>query len=276
MADRVYLTVPEELLTVADAVADRYEEFGYSVRVEHRELGYPYTPTLDCLRNSAALVIVEVDLEVKMDRLREWAGYGRSCSTDTRIVAAVRTNPVEADLARLDDLGVGLLICTEDRIVESMAAQDLAVNVKLPRLNRFSNEVRRLLGPVYEQFARGQWREGFEDACKVVEDLGRSYLSKHLSSGRIEILDKAGRKRNLSAAEIDRMTLGALANAFGGIRIKNRTDTLAAQVLSQINDDRIGVVHKKWARKTEENLRKNVGQHMWTVVRAVDELHRNI
>jgi hypothetical protein len=125
------------------------------------------------------------------------------------------------------------------------------------------------LGPVYEEFGRSHWREGFEDACQVLQVESAKYLTKGVETGRVTILDKNGNRRHVTATMIDRMTLGSLAVAFSNIEVPNHPDTVISEVLNRINKDRVGVAHKKAKQITEARLRKNVGQHMYRVITAL-------
>lgn len=148
------------------------------------------------------------------------------------------------------------------------------MNVALPERKRLSNALRRKLGGVYEQFDRSQWREGFGDAAQVLEEDARKYLLRGVQRNRITFIGANGRTKNYSEQRIRSMTLGALATAFAEIQVKTRADVIVADVLKLINKDRIGEVHKKADARTEERLRRNVGQHMWRVVDALKEIER--
>jgi len=75
-----------------------------------------------------------------------------------------------------------------------------------------------------------------------------------------------GKPRQISEADIEAMTMGALAKAFAEIQTKNQADSQIASVLAAINKDRVRVVHHKGKPDTEASLRKNVGQHMWKII----------
>jgi hypothetical protein len=150
----------------------------------------------------------------------------------------------------------------------------MALNVSLPKLETPPSQMRKILGPVYEQFNRSQWREGFEDACQAVETHARRYLAKGLASGRIALVTAKGKSRSLTTAQIDKLTLGQLAVAFAEIQNQNHADASIAKVLARINKDRVGVAHHKAKPATEARLRKNVGRHMWSVIAALKELTR--
>src|SRR5260370_32490131 len=120
-----------------------------------------------------------------------------------------------------------------------------------------------------DQFDRAQWREGFEDACQALEVQARRYFKKWTKTTRIKVLRK-GIPVALSNKEINKMTMGKLAETFGAIQSPNHADSIIEQALTTINKDRIGVAHHKAHKTTEKRLRTNVGQHMWTIVAALN------
>ncbi len=270
---RRFLTVPEELEYYADLAADYLEQHGYDVAVEHRELGYPYAPTLRCERAPTTL-LVEVDSGIRRDRTSDWIGYTRSSSTDIRIALAMPTDSARAadDETWLRAEGVGLYLCGDDLVQEAIPPLDMSLNLQPPNLASLDREIRRVLGPIYEQFGRSQWREGFKDACQAVEFEAREYLKRHVALGRLTFVTSAGRQRLLSSEQIDRMTMGQLAGAFGDIETQTYSDSMAGEALRLLNTDRVNITHHSTRPETEEALRKNVGQHMWRVVAALKEL----
>lgn len=270
---RQFLTVAEELLEHAECVADYFEQRGYSVKIEHTEIGYPYTPTLRCRRPPTTL-LVELYGSIPSDRLAAWTRYARSRSRDTRVALALPHDAPHRpeDDSQLRELGVGLYLSDGAKTEEAIPPLDMAVNVQLPELRTLPPKMRKVLGPVYEQFERSQWREGFEGACQAVETLGRKYLRDGMDTGRIVLITKAGNLRSLTHEQIDRLTLGQLAEAFGQIQNQNYSDATIAKVLVRLNKDRVGVAHHKTKYATEARLRRNVGQHMWNVVAALKEL----
>jgi hypothetical protein len=149
---------------------------------------------------------------------------------------------------------------------------DLALQLEPPELKNYPNSIRKALGPSYEQIGRGNWVEGFEDACNAVEDRARKYLTKHTDSGRITVSlgKKAGIK--LSRAEIDKMPLGALKDAFLAIDNPNHADAVIGQCLAELNPDRILAAHKRREAAAQRRLRRNVGKQMWIVLKALKEL----
>lgn len=258
----------------ASATASYYEDLGYNVAPEKRELGYPFAPTLRCKRRSTTC-FVEVDETPPLDRLKEWVAFGRSLRGDTRVVVAV---PDSANLSartqmQLKRLGVGLLVASEEEVRETMPAQDLALNLELPDLSNASRSLRTVLGPVYEQFGRNQWREGFEDACGALETAARDYLWKTLQSGRTVVLKANGTTKPLKKDRVYSMTIGQLATDFARLQHQNHSDSVIAAALDKVNRDRIRVAHKKTSATAERALRLNVGQQMWRIVGALKEIH---
>lgn len=273
MAGREFRTVPDELLEHANAAATFHEEHGYSVKVERKEPAFPYRPTLLCKRAPTTLVI-EVVESVELDRAREWSRFGHSLTRDTRFAFAVpasnnRNHDIDAALA---ELGVGLLVVDGDTVLETLPAKDLAVNLDFPELRRLSPKLRKLLAPAYEQFQRSQWREAFNEMCQVLEKECLAHLKKGVNSGRVTFRRPNGRVWKLTVAQIDKMPMGGLAQAFSLIETPNHADTVAATTLTKINKDRIAVTHKKGTAATEARLRRNAGQDIWLVVSALKEI----
>ena len=99
---------------------------------------------------------------------------------------------LDADIARsgredqsIRTLGVGLYVPLDSgELMEVAAPRDLAVNLELPTGESLPPELRGLLGSAYEQFERSNWREGFGDACQVVEEESRRYLIAGLTTGQ--------------------------------------------------------------------------------------------
>jgi hypothetical protein len=274
MGGRTYLTVADELIELADAIADYQESMGYKVWVERTETPYPSTPTLVAKRNRTTL-ITEVDSEVRLTKLEVWSRYGRSCQRDTRIAVAI---PESAQLsakdeAQLNDLGVGAYQSLPDRVLVRVTPKDLAVNAALPHPQSLPQKIRALVGPFMEQFERGDWREAFDAACRVVEVEARKYLIVGVNRGRVVIVGKKGVPLHPTPQQIEKWTLGQLAVGFQNIQKQNKADSEIGKVLSIVNKDRVRVTHFGHKADTEVKLRKNVGQHMWSLIRALREIH---
>lgn len=263
MARRKFQTVPDELLHVAESMADFMTNRGFTVRPEKQDLGYPNCPTLHCRRGHTTCVI-EVVTQIERQRLVEWVGYGKSAGQDFRVSFAVSAAAgLRAEVRdELAEAGAGLFELDGDGCEERVVAQDLSLNVELPPLASMPQPVRRLLGPAYEHFDRGNWRESFEAAAQALEEEARRYLKRHMT--RVIFVGKP-----VTTQLINRMTLGALAKSFQRIQNQNLDDKQIGATLDVINKDRIGVVHHRGRKRAENRLRVNVGRHMWAICGAM-------
>jgi hypothetical protein len=268
-----FRTVPEELLGVAAAAGTWLKSRGYKVTPEHEKTGYPVTPTLYG-RRSPTTAIIEVDEAVVIDNMTEWAAYGRSRTTDTRVWCAVaedakRTGKQDLHLKRL---GVGLLLVSDGKANEMIPPKDLAVNVELPSIDGLSPSLQKALGPVYEHFDRAEWREGFEEACLALEDAARKHLWAGVKAGRIAVVSARGKQEELTKTKIDEFTMGDLKVRFGRILQQTRADRVIGDALKDVNPHRIGVAHHKKKAAAETKLRRNVGTKMWLIFGALKEI----
>jgi hypothetical protein len=271
-----FRTVPEELLGIAAAAAEWLADRGYKVVPERQETGYPFTPTVYGKRASTT-ALIEVDAEVPIDRVQEWVGYGRSRTSDTRVWCAIgedapRTGKQDR---QLKELGVGLLLVGGGEASEMIPARDLAVSVVLPGVKTLSRRLQQMLGPVYDHFDRAEWREGFQEACLVLEDAARNHLWKGMKAGRIVIVSTTGKQEQLTKEKIDGFTMGQLAERFGRIVQQTHADRVIGDVLKRVNPDRVGVVHHKRKAAAEAKLRRNVGSEMWLIIGALKEIDRS-
>ncbi len=269
-----FLTVPDELLGVASAVADHLEARGYRVTAERHDIGYPFTPTLYAKRGSTT-AFVEVDATVRVERLAEWVAYGRSRSRDTRVWVALA---VDAPRGRGEDialkkLGVGVLLIEGESVNEMLPSQDLALNLALPDMSAAPRPVRELLGRAYEHFDRAEWRESFQDACLALETSARRHLWAGIRSGRITLVSPAGRQLSRTKAQIDRLTMGQLGDQFAMIQPQSRADRVIGDALRRVNSDRIPATHHKLTAAAETRLRRNVGRQMWLIFGALRVMH---
>jgi hypothetical protein len=267
-----YLTIPDELLGVAERAETYFRDRGYRVKIENRDLAYPYVPAFTAARSPTSL-IVEVQSTISLDRVDQWVRYCKSCTKDMRFATCVPAGielPTSMVMA-LRRNGIGLYSTNHD-VMEILAPTDQAVALQLPELRGFSAAIRDMLGPSYEKCGRGDWREGFEDACQAFETEARAHLKR--GSKRIKVLDKKGNVIKLTAKRIDKMTIGQLAHQYAQIQSPNYLDSQIAQTLTAINPDRIGVVHKKRKGRAETSLRKNVGHLMWTIINCVVEMKK--
>lgn len=268
-----FQTLSTDLVEFAEAACIYFKGLGYSVKIEPSELGYPKTPALRCARNHTT-IIVEVCERANMDLMRVWVALGRSTDKDLRVSICIPTS-AQRHLPKYQqecqELGVGVYVADSTNVQEWSAPQDLSLKVHLPLLTGYPRKVRVALGSAYEQFGRKQWREGFEEACKALEQRARTYLKTAINRGRLTIY-VSGKPKNPSATAINKMTFGQLANAFANAQPQNATDSLIQKTLTSVNPDRVGVAHKLDRIRTEKSLRKNVGVHMHTIVQALKQI----
>jgi len=267
-----FKTVSEKLLPVAEETVRYFRGRGFTVSIEKLRVGYPYTPTLECKRQHTT-IIVELFENVPDEKLDQWVAYARSSNRDIRMAVCVQEALVGLPHIenQLREKGIGLYVLTPGGIVERISPPDLGLTLYLPPLQSLPQKVRNLLGPAYDYYTRTQWRECFEEACKILEAQARSYLKNGLKTGRIVLLTHKG-VRVLSQRQINRMTMGNLAKCFGQIQNQNHSDAVIEKVLTRINRDRVRITHHKASRATETHLRANVGQHMWVIVDALKQI----
>lgn len=267
-----FLTVPIDLVEYAEAAITFFRDRGFKVKPEHFEVGFPDRPTIVCTRQGTKL-IVEVTNKISRRSLEEWNRFGSSCSADTQFALCVpHTRSVSGpEITLLQKFKAGLYVATATDLEERIAPVDLALRMFLPEMRTLPRRVGRLVGPVYEQVNRGQWREAFKKASQVLEEQCRRYLKAGIvgPTPRIVVLSKAGQPRVLNAKKINKLSLGQLAEVFGQIQKPNQSDALIGQVLASINPDRVNTTHFEGAKKTEKRLRGNVGQHMWRILAAL-------
>jgi hypothetical protein len=273
MPKRTFKNVPVDILEYAESAVLDFETRGYTVSKEKENLGYPYTPTFLAKRHSTN-IIVECFSKILEDRIKSWVAYARSSGQDTRVVICLPpTGKVSGKEEQfLRNSGVGLYtVAKNSTVTEKIPPIDLALNIQLPELESLSQEMRKLLGPSYDQFKASHWREGFEDACQALENKAREYFKKGCQTGRIQLLKK-GSAYIPTNKEVGRWPMGELSKRFAKIISQNHADRVIEIALTKINKDRIAVVHYKRHGVTENRLRKNVGQHMWTIIAALKEL----
>jgi hypothetical protein len=228
-----------------------------------------------CTRQGTTL-IVEVTNTISRKALEDWNRFGSSCSADTQFALCVphTRNVSGPEITLLQKFKAGLYVATASELDERIAPVDLALRMFLPDARTLPKRVRRLVGPVYEQVSRGQWREAFKRASQVLEEQCRRYLKAGIvgPTPRIVVLKKSGQPRVLDAKRINKLSLGQLADVFSQIQKPNQSDALIGQVLASVNPDRVNTTHFEGAKKTEKKLRANVGQHMWRILAALKAL----
>jgi len=270
-------TVPIELVEHAVIAYRYFNTRGYSIEIEPSPVHFERCPALLLKRNHTK-VVIEVCLKIDMSALRGWVSLGRSLTEDFRVAICIPKSVASANnfakcQSECKELKIGIYVSENEVLTEWVSPGDLNINVVLPPIEDLHKNTQKALGATYEQFERSQWREGFEDACKSLEQKIRPYLSKAIKSKRLTIFEN-GKAKNPTAAKISKMTLGNLGRAFQNAQPLNAMDSQISKTLDLINMDRVGVAHKINKVQTEKSLRKNVGMHMHAIVRTLEKLFR--
>jgi hypothetical protein len=273
MAKPRFRTVADALLPCALKVHARLTSRGYRVRCEVVDYAAPFTPTISASRESTTLHVNVVGT-VDVARIREWVSFGRSTGNDTRVALCIPDDHAisEAAVEELRALGVGVFVANDTKFTERLVARDLALNVSLPDITGLPQRARELLGPAYDKFDRGEWREAFEDAYSALEGEAKRHLKQWSKTGRIKVHSKKG-PRQMPPAEISGLTMGQLRDRYSQILTPNQLDSMIEHALERVNPDRIERVHRRQSRRTEVRLRKNVGQHMWLIANVLSRMH---
>lgn len=266
-------TVGSDLEGAAVAAVEYFREKGFAVKVEPYEFDYPSTPTIRCTRGKAKLFI-EAASAVNQGGVDAWVAYAKTREHETSLGLLVRTPPGLSleDVAALRRQRVALYSYSSGAIEELVPPSDLAVNIALPSLEGLKPAHKRLLQPSFEKIERGEWIDGFRDACQALEDTARELLKDGVKRGRVAFTSKAGKVLNYSIKEIGKMPQGALARAYAEIQKPTQSDIVLSRALKMVNKARIAAVHKTQKAKNDAKIRVQVGQHLWTVVSAFRQL----
>ena len=270
-------TVPIELVEHAVIAYRYFNARGYSIQIEPTEVHFERCPAMLLKRNHTK-VVIEVCLKIDIPALRGWVSLGQSLTEDFRVAICVPKSVASAKnfakcQSECKELKVGIYVSENASLKEWVSPGDLNINVVLPPLEELQKNTQKALGSTYEQFERSQWREGFEDACKALEQKIRPYLSRAIKSNLLTIVEN-GKAKNPTAGKVAKMTLGQLGHAFQNARPVTAMVAQISKTLDLINKDRVGVAHKINKAQTEKSLRKNVGRHMHAIVRTLEKLAR--
>lgn len=270
-----FLTLPAEVIGVAGALVEHLRSEGFNVKVEPMDVSYPHVPAV-VAKQRVTTIIFDVSPNVVPRRVSTWALYARSCPTDVRIAVCIPEqapirNSIDSELRRL---GVGLYRTQGTEITEVIAPKDLGVNLSTPVLAEQPAAVRRLLGPAFRKLRGSDWRDGFEDACGVLQEELAEYLIRGVRTGRLSFLSKRGKPVSYSNTKIRKLTLGGLRAAIGQIAAPNETDSQVERALKRLNPDRITSAHHRRSRAAEKRLRNNVALHLWVIVGILQQTKR--
>lgn len=257
----------------AVAFADRLRDMGATVHSELNDGSTPRTPTLVGVRGAVrhyADVVSRIDLGM----VRQWVSYCKCRPNEAfySIILPSRGRQIAATvLASLRELGVGVYLCDCGVLAEIVSPRDLSMNLSLPDLLGEKRVLKVVLAPAYAKFERGEWTDGFKDACQLLEARARKALVSSVRSGTVSFT-KNGAPKAYTEAQIKRQTLGQLSHSYSEIVLPTAQQQVVARALRELNPDRIGAVHKANDGRVRRRLRSKVGVHMWMVVNGLREL----
>lgn len=265
-------TVGSDLEAAANAAIDYFRGRGFSVKQEPFEFDYPGTPTIRCTRGKAKLFI-EAAAEFKPRTVDAWIAYAKTRDHETSLALLVRTPPGLSmeDVGELRGKRVGLYSYSDGALVELVPPADLAVNISLPSLEGLKPAFRSNIQLCFDKIDRGEWVDGFRDACQVLEDCSRELLKDGVRRQRVSFVKK-GKSIAYPLAKIGKMTQGQLAQAYAEVQNPTQVDVVLGRALKRINGARIAAVHRTQTAKNNQKIRVQVGQHLWTIVSALRQL----
>lgn len=265
-------TVGSDLEAAAGAAVDYFRGRGFSVKPEPYEFDYPGTPTFRCTRGKAKL-FVEAAAELKVSTVDAWIAYAKTRDHETSLALLVRTPPGLSmeDVAELRAKRVGLYSYSDGALAELVPPADLAVNISLPSLGGLKAAYRNKIQPCFDKIDRGEWVDGFRDACQVLEDCARELLRDGVRRGRVSFVKK-GKSVSYPLGKIGKMTQGQLAHAYAEVQNPTQVDMVLGRALQRVNGARITAVHKTHRAKNNSKIRVQVGQHLWTIVSALRQI----
>lgn len=266
-------TVGTDLEGAATSAIGYFRGRGYAVRAEPYEFDYPMTPTIRCTRGRAKL-FVDVTADFRESTVDAWIAYAKTRDHETSLALLVRTPPglTMEEVAALRAKKVGLYSYGDGQITELVPPADLAVNISLPSLSQLQAADRKKLQPCFDKIDRGEWIDGFRDACQVLENKARELLKDGVRRSRISFVSEKGKSRNYTIARIGKMTQGQLAHAYGEIQNPTQLDIVLERALMRVNGARVKAVHKTHTAKNDAKIRVQVGQHLWTIVSAFKQI----
>ena len=275
MAKPTFNTIPTELVEHAEVAYEHFDSHGYKIKAEPIEIHYPSRPALVCKINHTQVAII-VCGKIDIEQLKNWVQFAKSLNFDFRVSICIPSESTTRHLPKhqlkINELGIGIYVSTNGKLTTLSEAIDQNIKVALPDLKSLPKRARRALGPAYEHFDGGRWRDCFEEACKALEQSARPYFKNAISTGRLTAHKDNGAPKVLTAAQIDKLTLGQLGHEIGLSTPQNTLDTLIKKAIDQINSDRVGLVHKNKKAATEKRLRNNVGLHMHSIIQAIKQI----
>lgn len=277
MAIRQFLTVPDELESLAVLALTHFRSQGFTVSIEKSDIDLPGTPTLT-IRRQGVRHFVLLRTKVERQEIGRWVRYCHSCTNDVRLAICFPSSSIisVSDLGHIRNAGVGLYFEEKkgdgDRVFTSaVAGKDLAFNAELPVLEELKPKVRKMIAPMCEEFQNGDWQKAFRDTMGVLEEQCRLYLKANVKLGRAKYT--IGSKIVVPTQDmVNKMTLGQIKNVFCGLVQQNQVESLLCSALERLNPLRIKMVHKPSSPSTARSLRKNAGRSMWTIINCLSSM----
>ncbi|MBN6104701.1 hypothetical protein JR064_21270 [Xanthomonas sp. CFBP 8703] len=268
-----FRTVGTELEGAALAAVDYFRAGGYRVATEPSEFEYPRTPTIRCTRSNETLFI-EAVVNVDLEAVDAWVAFAKSRSKNTAFALLVVSPPGvgHETTVQLRQRNVGIFSYGQGSLTEIIAPRDLTLSVSLPSLEGIDPAILKKISPCFQKIDRGEWLDGFRDACQVLEALAVRHLLDGVKRGRISFRKSNGAVQTYTNKQIKKMPQGSLVKAFGEIVSPNHLDQVYQKALASTNKDRVSAVHKTPRAKNSSRLRATIGQHLWTIISAVKQI----
>ena len=268
-----FRTVGTELEGAAVAAVEYFRSNGYRVSIEPIEFEYPSTPTIRCTRLKETLLL-EAVVATNLDAIDGWVAFAKSRSKSTSFALLVVSPPgvTHEELVQLKQRNVGLFSFNGALVTEVIGPRDLTVSLQLPPLEMLKPATLRKIKPCFEKIERGEWVDGFRDACQVLESMAVAHLVDGIQRGRLLFRSKNGSQKTYGLQQIKRMPQGALVKVFAEIVAPTQVDSIYHKALSSTNPDRIKAVHKTSRAKNSARFRATIGQHLWTIVSALKQI----
>tara|TARA_R110002110_G_scaffold412611_1_gene638716 strand:+ start:1917 stop:2726 length:810 start_codon:yes stop_codon:yes gene_type:complete len=265
-----FLTVPDELLYLANAAFGHFDELGYACTVEPKELEYPERPAFVAELNGEHTISV-VCSHIDAKHVGRWVRCGKSMTSPTKIAFVLPANGLDQHVPIATAQGAGIFTISDDSTVTMISGGvDLTFQIALPELTDESAAMKRKLAVAYQKFAAGDWRDAFSEACIVLEQEARNYFIGHIETGRIVTINNKGKVKTPTVEAVARMTIGRLYTAFSETQNLNSTDQLVIDTLKKINSARINGAHHRG--KNEAAIRPLIGSNMHAIVNCLRAL----
>jgi hypothetical protein len=214
---------------------------------------------------------------IKESRADMWASYAKSCTSATFVTLCVPNKSIQvATIERLQRLGIGLIAVDvrSSTLTPINHPIDLTMNLTLPPVKGLPTALRGPVNKIHARFKSGDWKKGFEEACKLTESTARKYLLRQvLQASPIRYIENR-KTKTLTEKRVSKMTLGQLAVTFCTLLAPKMIDNQLCAGLKRINPDRVDVTHALLTSRKERRLRQNVGRHMWTIHNLLKSIPR--